>query len=173
MSADWKDEKLWMMDISYSSAVDGTGFRDVLFVTGCPHRCPGCHNPETWEMEKGHPTPLREVYDKLMHSAITNITYSGGEPFEQAAALAALTREIRAHCKKTIWVYSGYLYEELAADPEKRQLLELCDVLVDGEFEQDKTRLNLRFKGSTNQRIIDIPASLAAGHAILYDIEAF
>lgn len=171
MNANWKDIKLWMMDISYSSSVDGTGFRDVLFVTGCPHHCPGCQNPETWEMEKGHLTPLGEVYDKLMHSDITNITYSGGEPFQQAAALAALTREIRAHSKKTIWVYSGYLFEALAADPEKRQLLELCDVLVDGRFEQEKTQLNLRFRGSTNQRFIDISASLAAGKAVLYDLD--
>lgn len=165
--------RLWMMDISYSSAVDGTGFRDVLFVTGCPHHCPGCHNPETWEMEKGRQVPLQEVYDNLMRSDITNITYSGGEPFAQAAALAVLTRAIRANSHKTIWVYSGYLYEELAADPEKRALLELCDVLVDGRFEQDKTELNLRFKGSTNQRIIDVPASLKAGEAVLYDIETF
>ena len=170
MASNLEQIRLWMMDISYSSAVDGTGFRDVLFVTGCPHHCPGCHNPETWEMEKGRQVPLQEVYDNLMRSDITNITYSGGEPFAQAAALAELTREIRAHSAKTIWVYSGYLYEELAADPEKRALLELCDVLVDGRFEQEKTELNLRFKGSTNQRIIDIPASLAAGEAVLYDL---
>ncbi len=173
MDSNLEDIQLHIMDVTYSSSVDGTGFRDVLFVTGCPHHCPGCHNPETWEMDKGRVVSARDVYDMLTKSSVTNITYSGGEPFEQAAALAALTRYIRARHKKTFWVYSGYLFEDLIADPEKRQLLALCDVLVDGRFEQDKTALNLRFRGSTNQRIIDIPASLQAGRAMLYDIDTF
>ena len=166
MDSNLEDVKIYMMDVTYSSSVDGTGFRDVLFVTGCPHHCPGCHNPETWDRDKGRAVPAWDVYDMLTKSSVTNITYSGGEPFEQAGALAALTRCIRARYQKTFWVYSGYLFEELVADQEKRQLLALCD-------EQDKTALNLRFKGSTNQRIIDIPASLEAGCAVLYNLDTF
>jgi anaerobic ribonucleoside-triphosphate reductase activating protein len=155
------------MDILYCSAVDGTGFRDVLFVSGCPHRCDGCHNPDSWNGENGNVVSLQEVYDKLTKSGVTNITYSGGEPFEQAAALARLTAEIKANTGKTVWVYSGYTFEQIVLDEEKRKLLELCDVLVDGRYEKDNTVLNLRFKGSLNQRIVDVKKSLAAGAVVL------
>lgn len=169
MACDFGGKTIRMMDILYSTSVDGTGFRDVLYVNYCPHHCEGCHNPETWDKSNGKDIPLAEVYDKLTESSITNITFSGGEPFEQAEALAMLAQAIKQNTGKTIWVYSGYTYEQIIADEKKRKLLELCDVLVDGKYEKDNTELNMRFRGSLNQRIIDIQKSLSYNKIYLYD----
>ena len=155
------------MDIMYSSSVDGTGFRDVLFVNYCPHHCEGCHNPESWDKKNGHNETIREIFDKLMQSSVTNVTFSGGEPFEQAEELYILGKALKEQ-GKTLWAYSGYTFEQLIKDPKKKKLLEICDVLVDGKFEKDNTELNMRFKGSLNQRIIDVPKSLAYNKIILY-----
>ena len=167
------DGTIRIMDITYSSSVDGTGFRDVLFVNYCPHHCEGCHNMQTWDKKNGREVLLEEVYQNLTKSSITNVTYSGGEPFEQAHQLAELSRKLRANTKKTIWVYSGYTFEQIVADEQKRELLELCDVLVDGKFDKTKTKLNLRFKGSTNQRILDVKESLKQGKPCELDINQF
>lgn len=160
---------LRIMSITHSSSVDGEGFRDTLFLNYCPHHCPGCHNPQTWDRENGRNVTLREVYDDLTKSNVTNVTYSGGEPFCQAKNLTVLTKYLKETTDKTFWIYSGYLFEEIMADNEKRELLELCDVLVDGRFEKKYFKENLRFKGSENQRIIDIPKSLKAGKPILWE----
>ena len=157
-----------IMDIMHSSSVDGTGFRDVLFVNYCPHRCEGCHNPKTWDKANGKDVTLKEVYDDLLESSFTNVTFSGGEPFEQAEELYHLARAIKDG-GKSIWVYSGYTYEEIMADENKKKLLSVCDVLVDGRFDKDKTELNLKFKGSTNQRIIDIHKTLESNAVVLFD----
>ena len=171
ISDDWKEIELQMMNVQYSSSVDGTGFRDVLFVSGCPHRCEGCHNPQTWDYHAGVRVKLGEVYEKLTNSSITNITISGGEPFEQASSLYYLVSEIKKNTDKTVWIYSGYTFENIIFDKEKRSLLEICDVLVDGRFEKDNTELNMRFKGSLNQRIIDIKKSLEKGEAVLLELD--
>lgn len=155
--------------IQYSSAVDGPGFRDVLFVSYCPHHCPGCHNRQTWERGSGEMRTVDDIYRDLTKSSVCNITFSGGEPFEQAAALAELAKRLRKETEKNIWIYSGYLLEQIVADAEKKALLELCDVLVDGPFVEEKKGLNLRFKGSENQRILDVKKSLAAGKAVLWE----
>ncbi len=157
--------KIRIMDYVYSSSVDGTGFRDVLFVNYCPHHCEGCHNPESWDKANGHDVTIEEAYQNLTKSEITNVTFSGGEPFEQAEALAILAKMLKAK-GKTIWVYSGYTFEQLIKSPEKLKLLELCDVLVDGKFDINQKGLNLRFKGSHNQRIIDIQKSLKLNKAV-------
>ncbi len=171
MRSDWRETEIQMMNIMNSSSVDGVGFRDVLFVSGCPHHCDGCHNPQTWDYHAGVRVTLGEVYDKLTESAITNVTISGGEPFEQVDSLYELVSAIKATTAKTVWIYSGYTFENLVFDKEKLRLLEICDVLVDGRFEKDNTELNLRFKGSLNQRIIDIRASLDSGEVVLADLE--
>ena len=159
---------LRIMDITFSSAVDGSGFRDTLFVNYCPHRCEGCHNPQTWDKENGKDVTLKEVYDKLTQSSITNVTFSGGEPFCQAEKLCILAKYLKHYTNKTIWAYSGYTFEQIVANKQMKNLLEMCDVLVDGRFEKDKATLNLRFKGSENQRIIDVPTSLKSGNVVLW-----
>lgn len=171
MTSDWKDTKIQIMDIMYSSSVDGTGFRDVLFVSGCPHHCEGCHNPQSWDYAAGRETTLGEVYNNLCKSFITNVTFSGGEPFEQCDALISLAGAIKENTDKTIWIYSGYTFENIAFDSQKRRLLEMCDVLVDGKYEKDNTELNMRFRGSLNQRILDIPASMREMKPIPYNLD--
>ncbi len=172
MNFDLENTKIRIMDIMHSSSVDGTGFRDVLFVNYCPHHCDGCQNPETWDKANGRDVTLQEVFNDLTKSYLTNVTFSGGEPFEQAEKLYILACALKEY-GKTIWAYSGYTFEQITSDPVKKKLLEMCDVLVDGRFDKNKTELNLRFKGSTNQRIIDVAKSLENGSVILYDLDNF
>ena len=157
------------MDITYSSAVDGTGFRDVLFVNYCPHHCKGCHNEETWSEENGRDVNVEEVFKNLTKSSLTNVTFSGGEPFCQTKPLLKLAKMLREN-GKSIWVYTGFLFEKLLEKEDCRALLELCDVCVDGRFEEDKKGLNMRFKGSSNQRIIDVKKSLLSGSVVDFDL---
>lgn len=157
------------MDITYSSSVDGTGFRDVLFVNYCPHHCEGCHNPETWDKANGKDVTIDYCFERLTESSITNVTFSGGEPFEQADALCELAKRLIA-VGKNIWIYSGYTFEQIIADESKRKLLELCTVLVDGRFVLAQKGINMRFKGSSNQRILDVKRSLENMTPVLADI---
>lgn len=158
-----------IMDITYSSAVDGTGFRDVLFVNFCPHRCKGCQNEQTWSVENGKDVSVDEVYKDLIQSSLTNVTFSGGEPFCQSKPLIKLAKMLK-NANKTIWIYTGFLFEDILKDEEKTQLLKLCEVCVDGKFEEDKKGLNMRFKGSSNQRIIDVKKSLESGNVVEFDL---
>ena len=157
------------MDVVHSSSVDGIGFRDVVFASGCPHRCKGCHNPQTWDGENGRDVSVGEVFDLLTQSKITDVTFSGGEPFCQTESFLELAMRIKKETEKTIWIYSGFLWEELLADENKRKLLELCDVLVDGPFIEEQKIPNLKFRGSLNQRIIDIQKSLLQNDVVLWE----
>ncbi len=151
------------------SIVDGPGLRCALFCQGCPHACPGCHNPETHPFEGGKPLRLDEVLEKIQrHPLCRGITFSGGEPFCQADALALLAENLR-EAGYELAAYTGYTFEHLAAhgSPGQKQFLSLLDTLVDGPFVLAKRNLSLRFRGSDNQRIIDVQASLAAGQAVL------
>lgn len=159
-----------VQNIMHSSAVDGTGFRDVLFVNYCPHKCEGCHNQQTWDYENGTDMTVQEVFDSLTESSITNVTFSGGEPFCQPKALTNLAKMLKG-VGKTIWAYSGFTFEQLMSKPETKELLELCDVLVDGKFIKAEAKLNMRFKGSENQRIIDVKKSLEQNKVVLFDLE--
>lgn len=163
------NDTLRIMDITYSSSVDGTGFRDVLFVNYCPHHCEGCHNPETWDKANGRDVSIDYCFDRLTESSITNVTFSGGEPFEQADALYELAKRLIA-VGKNIWIYSGYTFEQIITDERKRRLLELCTVLVDGRFVLAQKGINMRFKGSENQRILDVKRSLDGMTPIPADI---
>ena len=148
------------------SIVDGPGFRFAVFVQGCPHHCEGCHNPETWPFEGGTLMSADEIFARASKNPLlTGFTFSGGEPFEQSAALLPLAARIRKNGYE-LAAYSGYRFEELLADPEKRALLEYVQTLVDGRFILAQRNLLLKFKGSNNQRVIDVPASLAAGEVV-------
>jgi anaerobic ribonucleoside-triphosphate reductase activating protein len=154
----------------YESVVDGPGLRDLIFVQGCPHRCPGCHNPGSWDFEGGTVVDIADVVASIPSSPlISGITISGGEPFCQAANLLEVAQYIKDR-GLNLWVYTGYTWAELLThpDPAVNQLLALTDVVVDGRFEQDKADLSLPFRGSANQRLIDVQASLQAGRVILW-----
>ena len=162
--------------IKWADVANGPGVRVSLFVSGCTHRCPGCFNREAWDFTYGQPfTQVEEdkILAALAPAHIKGLSLLGGEPFEpdnQSAVLALVERVRRELPQKTVWCYSGYCFEELAAGKvgdHSRSLLEGLDVLVDGPFVQAKKDLGLRFRGSSNQRIIDVPASLAAGEVRL------
>lgn len=149
------------------SIVDGPGIRYVIFTQGCPHGCPGCHNPETHDFAGGHEIDTETLLAEIRRNGlVSGVTFSGGEPFEQAEALLPLARQLKADGRH-LMAYSGYTYEQLIADSRAgvRGLLEQLDLLVDGRYEAEHRSLELRFRGSTNQRALDVPASLAEGAA--------
>ena len=152
------------------SIVDGPGFRFVVFTQGCESRCEGCHNPGTWDMDGGTETSVGDIIDEMLGNPLTDgLTLSGGEPFLQAAdcvRLAAAAREKGLN----IWVYTGYRFEELIAklksEPQVKELLELTDALIDGPFILAERTLSLRWRGSRNQRVLDMKKSLETGKAV-------
>ena len=152
------------------SIVDGPDLRFTVFTQGCPHRCPGCHNPETHDPAGGREVSLEELAEQMGKNPLTDgLTLSGGEPFCQGAACAALARLARER-GLNVWVYTGYTYERLLEGelPGALDLLEQTDVLVDGPFLLAQKSYQALFRGSTNQRLIDVKKSRAAGHTVLW-----
>lgn len=155
------------------SIVDGPGFRFTVFTQGCPHHCPGCHNPKTHDFEGGRLADTQEIIEKFRKNELLDgITLSGGEPLCQSEACRVLARA--AHeSGLNVWCYTGYTFEELMegfeTHPEWAALLQEVDVLVDGRFILAQRTLEARFRGSKNQRLIDVPASLAQGRAVVME----
>lgn len=155
------------------SIVDGPGLRIVVWTQGCPHHCPFCHNAQTQPFEDGFEADSDEIIKYIQSSHLqAGITLSGGEPFMQAQALIPVA-QAAIDMGLNVWAYSGFTYEEILADEDKRVLLEYVDVLVDGRFINDLKHYKLRFKGSRNQRIIDVKQSLLQNEVVLskYDDE--
>lgn len=155
------------------SIVDGPGLRIVVWTQGCHHHCLNCHNPQTHDYQAGHEIDTQEIIDLIDHSRLqSGVTLSGGEPFDQAIALREVAQHAKAK-KLNVWAYSGYTFEEILQDEAKKALLKEIDVLVDGRFVNGKRHYEIKFKGSLNQRIIDVQASLQANQVILskYDDE--
>ena len=167
--------------IKWADVANGPGVRVSLFVSGCTHQCPGCFNPEAWDFTFGQPFTAEEeekILSALAPAHMKGLSLLGGEPFEpanQRVLLPFLRRVKEAYPHKSVWCYSGYtLDKELWNDSRARcectdEMLSLLDVLVDGEFVQAKKDLSLRFRGSSNQRIIDVQKSLAAHEVVLWD----
>ena len=148
------------------SIVDGPGFRLTVFTQGCPHDCPGCHNPETHPFDGGKVMDTGAIVKMLSENPLLDgVTLSGGDPFCQPVPCAEIARAAK-EIGLTVWAYSGWTFEELLARPDAMPLLETVDVLVDGPFVLAQRTLELRFRGSRNQRLIDVPASLAEGRAV-------
>ena len=149
------------------SIVDGPGIRTTIFSQGCPHQCPGCHNPETWDFGCGTDISVEAVVDIVRGNPLCRgVTFSGGEPFAQAEAFARLAALLKEKGYE-VASYSGYTFEELLAGSEaQKTLLASIDILIDGPFLQSQKSLEIAFRGSRNQRILDVKKSLEAGHAI-------
>ena len=160
---------------------NGPGVRVSLFVSGCTHRCPGCFNEEAWDFDYGQPfdqSTIDEILGLLQPDYVQGLTLLGGEPFDprNQPAIVELLRQIKAkYPQKSIWAFSGYLFDRdilpgRLGDPTiTREYLSYLDVLVDGPFIQSRKNLTLRFRGSDNQRLIDVPASLSRGEVVIWE----
>jgi anaerobic ribonucleoside-triphosphate reductase activating protein len=165
--------KLDLAGVIRESIVDGPGFRFVVFCQGCPHDCPGCHNMSTHEFHCGKQTDIGKILDAVDEDPLLQgVTFSGGEPFCQAEALADLAQGIKAKERPLdIVTFTGYTYEELlkmsAADANVGRLMGLCDLIIDGRYVEAQRDLSLKFRGSRNQRIIDMQATRREGKIVL------
>ena len=148
-----------ILGIKYGTSVDGIGLRTSLYCAGCENRCPGCHNPQSWDENGGDAITVDELYNRIVEADM-NVTFTGGDPMLHPEGFIALASLIKRNTNKTIWCYTGYRFEELLSHPIRRQLVELCDVIVDGRYIEAERDLSLHFRGSRNQRIIDVKASL-------------
>ena len=163
------------MEIKKSDIANGPGVRVSLFVSGCTHHCKGCFNPETWDFEAGKPFDSLveiDILNLLGRGYINGLTLLGGEPMEpqnRAVLLPFLKKVREKYPEKSIWCYSGYTFEELL-ESGAAEILSFIDVLVDGEFILDKKDIRLPFRGSSNQRILDVHASLAEKTPVMYNL---
>lgn len=167
-------------NIKRRDIADGIGVRVTLFVSGCTHHCKGCFQPETWDFDYGQSFDAEAeqvIFTELKQSFVNGLTLLGGEPFEpeNQRGLLPFLRTVKARFPdKTVWAYSGYTWEELTGESRARcettdEMLSLIDVLVDGEFLEEQKDITLRFRGSSNQRILDVKASLAAGKPVQWN----
>jgi anaerobic ribonucleoside-triphosphate reductase activating protein len=171
---------MYYSDIKKIDVANGPGVRVSLFVSGCTHHCEGCFNAETWSFTYGQPyteAAEAEIMEALDHEYISGFTFLGGEPMESQNRPVVYNLAEKIHARfpeKSIWSFTGYLYEDLLkweaeGDEYVHRLLNLLDVLVDGEFVYARRNLRLRFRGSENQRLIDVKKSREAGHVILWE----
>ena len=161
-------KKLRVFGIVEESVVDGDGLRFVLFLQGCKRACPGCQNKASWDLSGGKLMKIEEILEKIDDPLISGVTFSGGEPFLQAENLTVLAKKIKEK-NLNIWCYTGNSYEEIIeqGDKDEIELLNYIDVLVDGDFREDLMDLTLKFRGSRNQRIIDMVKTRESGKVIL------
>lgn len=159
--------KIRVAGITQDSIVDGEGLRFVVFTQGCPHHCPGCHNPETHSLWGGKMVDVKEIIAQMDANPLCDgLTLSGGEPFFQAYACAEIAKATKQR-NKDVWCYTGYRLEELSTVCGAEELLRWVDVLVDGRFVQSKRSLDLDWRGSTNQRVIDMNGYRSTGRVVL------
>lgn len=149
---------LRVIDIVGGTSVDGPGLRTSVYFAGCNHHCPGCHNPQSWDFEGGEAMSVLRIKE-IIDDCDFNVTFSGGDPLMQPVdEMVELARLLKAD-GRTIWCYTGYSYEYVASRPEYKELLSCIDVLVDGPFVESLRDISLRFRGSSNQRLVDIARS--------------
>lgn len=156
-----------LMRIVVDTTVDGPGWRTSIYCAGCHHACQGCHNPETWSFTAGESRSIDDIIEELKATE-GNITFSGGDPMYQAEAFTELARRIQEELHRTIWCYTGFRYEDVVADSEMSKMLPYLEVLVDGPFVMAERNINLLFRGSNNQRLIDVQKSLSTGQVVEY-----
>ena len=157
-----------VLDIKYGTSVDGVGLRTSIYCAGCENRCVGCHNPQSWNEQGGEVVEVEELF-RLIEDADMNVTFTGGDPMFRPEGFTRLAQMIKSQTSKTIWCYTGYRFEDILRHPARRALLEWCDVLVDGRYEEAERDLSLHFRGSRNQRIIDVQKSLQTDAVVLME----
>lgn len=160
--------------IAYESLVNGPGMRRVFFSQGCKHNCKGCFNPDTHDFKSGEEKDMDQlISDTLKNPILRGVTFSGGDPWEQADKFAYMARAFKEN-GLNVWSYTGYTYEYILENKDNRlgwsELLDNIDILVDGKFEKEKMKDGLKYRGSTNQRVIDVKESLKLNKAITMDL---
>ena len=158
---------IYLSGIAGDSIVDGPGIRTTFFAQGCPHHCPGCHNPETWPFAGGTAMDTEDMVAIVKNNPLCRgVTFSGGEPFAQAEGFLELARALKGEGYE-VASYTGFTFEQLlSGTPEQKALLEEIDVLIDGPFLLAEKSLEISFRGSRNQRILDVKQSLTQGRAV-------
>lgn len=163
--------KIRIADIVNDSIVDGPGLRLTVFVQGCIHNCKGCHNPQTHSLDGGKIIDTEDIINAVKKNILLDgITFSGGEPFLQPEPLTEIAKEAKLLGLNVI-TYTGFTFEELLENDDFRSLLNFSDYIIDGKFEEDKKSLSIKFRGSANQRIIDVKKSLSLNKAIITEFE--
>ena len=161
--------RLRISGLMNNSIVDGPGLRYTIFTQGCPHKCEGCHNPQTHPFKGGKKINIKKIEKEIETSKLLyGVTFSGGEPFVQAKSLIPLAKFIKEKGLE-LACYTGFLFEHLISGqvPFAKELLQYVDILIDGKFVLSQKSLNLKFKGSKNQRTIDVPSSLQEGQVVI------
>jgi anaerobic ribonucleoside-triphosphate reductase activating protein len=158
---------LSILKIVHDTTVDGPGFRTAIYAAGCRHRCPGCHNPQSWDAGNGSLYSINALADIVSEDEFSNVTFSGGDPLMQVEGFTVLARRIKEESGKNIWCYTGFLYEQVVRSSRLSRILPFIDVLVDGRYMAAFHDDDLPFRGSRNQRIIDVRKSLQRNGATL------
>jgi anaerobic ribonucleoside-triphosphate reductase activating protein len=164
-------------DYKKFDVINGKGLRNSIFTSGCQHHCKGCFNAATWNFDYGKPY-TQQWEDQIItdlnidYVRISGLSILGGEPFQNVEGLLGLVKRIKSECVgKDIWIWSGYTFEELIADESKLELLTYCDVLIDGKFILEQRNLKLQWRGSVNQRVVDVNQSLNQGQAVWLELD--
>ncbi|MBQ7942150.1 MAG: anaerobic ribonucleoside-triphosphate reductase activating protein [Muribaculaceae bacterium] len=155
-----------VLDIMPGTTVDGPGLRTSIYVAGCRHMCKGCHNPQSWDFNSGIPMTVDEIMERITEEDF-NVTLTGGDPLWQASKILPLAKSIKEK-GYTLWCYTGFTWEEILKSTELSKILPWIDVIVDGRFIEELRDTRLRFRGSSNQRIIDVQASLTKKELVIH-----
>lgn len=165
--------KLSILNIVHDTTVDGPGFRTAIYAAGCVHQCPGCHNPHSWDVKSGTLYSVDRLLDILKEDEFSNVTFSGGDPLMQVDGFSILAQRIKNETGKNIWCYTGFLYEQILKSAKLSRILPYIDVLVDGRYIAALRNEDLQFRGSVNQRLIDVQKSLRTGRIEIWNREQY
>ena len=143
-------------NILHETTTDGVGFRTSIYCQGCKHHCKNCHNPQTWDFNSGKEYSIEELFNIIVSDELCDVTFTGGDPLFQVEGFIELAKLIKLKTSKTIWCYSGYTYEQIKESSKMNIILPYIDVLVDGRYIDEKRNMDLKFRGSENQRIIHL-----------------
>lgn len=163
--------RLSILNIVHDTTVDGPGFRTAVYGSGCMHQCPGCHNPQSWNIANGVQYSVEDLLGIIKEDEFANVTFSGGDPLMQVEGFTELAKKIKTETSKDIWCYTGFRYEQLINSNRLSQILPYIDVLVDGRYIAALRDEDLQFRGSANQRIIDVQNSLKNNCTMLWNNE--
>lgn len=165
---------MYYSKVKFNDVANGPGLRLSLFTSGCAHHCKGCFQPETWDFKNGEPFTLetqKYIIEKSKNKYIAGLSLLGGDPLDNIDGILPLLQEYRDVFgeTKSIWLWTGYVFEEILQDNLKSKILPFIDVIIDGEFEENLKDITLKYKGSTNQRVIDVKKSINTNTIVLYD----